>query len=113
MNLQTASKFEINKAVAESFGYIVKPQIGKQDFVFIENPDFDIGHEGVDYCNQWEDAGSIIHNYKIDLIHDRNEGKVTAGSIIPGSENKRYDFKFTNENPLVAAMVVYLMIKGK
>ena len=104
MDIQKASNFEINKAVAETFGYVVKDQIGKNDFVFIENPDFDLGHEGLNYCNQWEDAGPIIQDNRISIEATFYETSNTWSA-------HRLDHRSINQNPLRAAMEVYLMMK--
>lgn len=106
MNLQTASDFEINKAVAESLGYIVKDQVGDMATAFLFDPPFDIGYEGVDYCNQWQDAGPIIQKNNIGILPPDD---LTSGWM-GGSQNQ--DFWCFNENPLRAAMECYLMIKG-
>ena len=105
MDIKKASNYEINKAVAESFGYVVKDQIGKHNFAFIENPDFDIGNEGLNYCNQWEDAGPIIQDNRITLSAPSLENNnMWAASFL--------DCRSIATNPLRAAMEVYLMMKA-
>lgn len=110
MNIKKASNYEINKAVAETFGYVVKAQIGKNDFVFIDQPDFDLQIE-FDYCNQWEDAGPIIQDNEIGI---RPPDILSPGWMASNSANGKNnsDIFVSNKNPLRAAMEVYLMIKA-
>lgn len=54
-----------------------------------------------DPCNSWADAGSIIEKNKINLVVDQNVW-------IAVSERRA----IKHENPLRAAMVIFLMIKG-
>ena len=107
MNLQTASDFEINKAVAESLGYVVNPQTGNQNIAYLVDPPFSIGYAGVDYCNQWQDAGPVIQDNKISLA----PGKATA-NVWFASCDRRAIVAHMNASPLRAAMEVYLTMKA-
>lgn len=109
MNLRTASDFEINKAVAESLGHKVRAYGGH---VFLDG--IDIGPNGVDYCNQWEDAGAIIQGSEIAILPpDGLTGGWMAAKEIHINCNCAIegDAVAFNKNPLRAAMEVYLMMK--
>ena len=112
MNLKTASDFEINKAVAESLGYVVNPKIGDNDTAFLVDPPFDIGHLGVDYCNQWQDAGPVIKDNEISITSPDDTGTVfwEASASTP-DDGCRFCYGSESENPLRAAMECYLMMK--
>lgn len=102
MDIQKASNYVINKAVAESFGYVVKAQIGKYEFVLTEETDF-LEDREFDYCSQWEDAGPIIYDNKIALT--------PPDELIVAWLASKDEYSSLNKNPLRAAMEVYLMMK--
>ena len=58
-----------------------------------------------DYCNNWSDAGPIITASKINIQFDKYaDGIVSATGFVHGQ-------KYEHENPLRAAMIVFLMMK--
>jgi len=60
-----------------------------------------------DYCGSWADAGPIIQEEKIDLTFMDIENCWCAGKVTP-----EVFIDCTNHNPLRAAMIVFLMMKG-
>ncbi|WP_241597723.1 phage protein NinX family protein [Rosenbergiella epipactidis] len=105
MNYQEMSDFEINCRV--HFRNYDKLRFEKGKFYYSDRS----GREMVigkylykfdrpDYCNSWADAGPIIQENKIPLNPFR--GEWVAG--------ERRNVK--DKNPLRAAMIVFLMMKG-
>ncbi len=57
-------------------------------------------------CNSWSDAGPIIQKNKIDLCFGDLVHETLKGSCMA-----HYDeYSFTHDNPLRAAMIVFLMM---
>ena len=65
------------------------------------------GKEGMvpDYCNNWEDAGKVIFENRISISFDQ-DGIGTATGWSNGCA-----VGWCDKNPLLAAMVVFLMMK--
>lgn len=126
MNYEEMSDFEINKCVAEAAGMelssdhsgayvgVVRRSIGSR-------PNY--GH--VNYCNNPSDAWTIIVKNKIRIspvmhMSDDNgeyicNGMWEAGTLW-GDDGAFYNSKYneaSNENPLRAAMIVFLMMQGQ
>lgn len=60
-----------------------------------------------DYCNSWADMGPIIVEYRIDIYFD-DFGYAEACK----SWNYGQGLEFKDKNPLRAAAIVFLMMKG-
>ncbi|MGM7745397.1 phage protein NinX family protein [Yersinia enterocolitica] len=100
--------FEINKAVANYLGKDIQPDccqdMGNAGFgdVILQNGD------SKDYCNNPADAWPIIARNEISIIFNWNEyGLHVALSELPG------EYLETRDNPLRAAMIVFLMMKDR
>ncbi|MDU2730484.1 MULTISPECIES: phage protein NinX family protein [Pantoea] len=114
MNYSEMSDFEINAAVAA----IIHPGMKITNFageavVWFGNLETRV----VRYCNSWADAGPIIQNNLISLDSVYDFTDETEGFIEPtGMWNcvgisKGEDFcRAEHENPLRAAMIVFLMM---
>ena len=108
MKYNEATNFEINKAVAEAlYGDRVHVEKIISDksvghYVFID------GFGPVNYCESPSDAWPIILEHKINLIFKwgAKEPLWTACNKMALVSGSKVEFK--NENPLRAAMIVYL-----
>lgn len=103
MNYSEMSDFEINKAVAIAEGHSC--YYGDGSFTNgLMGRKVTVKGNGVvgcmDFCNSWADAGPIIEKYGICLI-PLKKGWLTG---INGVDVK-------NDNPLRAAMIVFLMMQ--
>lgn len=71
----------------------------------------------IDYCNDWAYGGLIIQKYKLSIMFDWEvEGLYTATGGATEQRNLGSYVKlveFTHENPLRAAMIVYLIMNGE
>lgn len=65
-----------------------------------------------DYCNSWADAGPIIQSSKISIIHDCMAEPQDGGCWLARPTYGYEKEKARNDNPLRAAMIVFLMTKG-
>ena len=93
MDYETATDFEINEAVAEGLGaYGI---CGHWGDVLVKNTPFDP-------CNSWADAGPIIVENRISIIAHR-------GSF--SAYNFGQTILYKSDNPLRAAMIVFLKMK--
>ena len=118
MNYSELSDFQINKLVAEKLG------VQLEQTTFFSNPPSDdcfalgrmVGNtfKVVDYCNNPSDAWPIILENKIDIEHpDERYGSIatcTARDICGSPIQVDYGI---DENPLRAAMIVFLMMGDK
>lgn len=107
-NYSELSDFEINKRVAESLGLYARAKSNCVNYGTDENS-VSVGFGGcmrtVDYCNNWADAGQIIVENKI-------------CTVAPDGINDEWcayswddEHEWWHENPLRAAMIVFLMMK--
>ena len=108
------SDFEINKAVALSLGIEVVEWDGK---IFggverkIDNVTSVIGV--IDYCNNPSDAWPLIESNLICLMADVFCEPQDGGKWIAQPAYGWQHERVRNDNPLRAAMIVYLMMKDE
>lgn len=107
MDYSQLSDFEINKRVGIALGKELMPD-DCQDFglsgfpeLMLRNGDFK------DYCNDPADAWSIIVGSKINIRFGAEGMDCEAQFIQCGRES----VEFYHENPLRAAMIVFLMMQ--
>ncbi|WP_371357025.1 phage protein NinX family protein [Salmonella enterica] len=119
MDYSQLSDFEINKRVAEVIykdrdGLFVARNLPSREEVTIvaEINSEDICIAAADYCNNPADAWPIITGNHISLMHDESLGKWCAGKPywVDGCE-WQLDIDVTDENPLRAAMIFFLMMQ--
>ena len=125
MNYEDMSDFEINGAVAAiATGDVV---VGFDDMAPAPTDDgvqviYKVGVSGefLDYCNNPNDAFPIIFENKISLITTKEDKYWNAGlpNLVEGCWDFVADengncmlFESYGENPLRAAMIVFLMMK--
>ncbi|WP_241610269.1 phage protein NinX family protein [Rosenbergiella epipactidis] len=94
MNYQEMSDFEIRRKVGD---------VLKVNWVQGLHFSFKGGLREFDPCNSWADAGPIIQESKIGIRE--YDGWWEARSYIP-------EYAYCQKNPLRAAMIVFLMMKG-
>ncbi|WP_336658054.1 phage protein NinX family protein [Leclercia adecarboxylata] len=115
MDYSKPSDFEINKAVAEiaiSGDWFLEPTDESPSWLV------NLGVEGrntvklPDYCNNPADAWPIITRNYISLMYEESLGKWCAGKPywVDGCE-WQLDIDVIDENPLRAAMIVFLMMQ--
>lgn len=110
MNYSEMSDFEINKAVCEVIlpnRLVIKSKSRPPAACVIDCN----MNRWFDYCNSWADAGPIIERYMICLVADvfaepQDGGKWVAQPAY-GWDNERV----RSDNPLRAAMIVFLMMQ--
>ena len=112
MNYGTMSDFEINKAVAETLGFKLsdgqhyKPSVG-----YFRKTTEGSAFTTFNPCNNPADAWPIILENKISIEADSKV--IGEWSALGGNFNGlKYDVESSHENPLRAAMIVFLKIKG-
>ena len=116
MNYETATDFDINKAVAEALGRNIADEqyldYGDRDENIVLSPTMTDKNAGVDYCNNPSDAWPIILENRISIIFtdipkieraEKNYGSGYVQSVVA---------RHRNENPLRAAMIVFLKMQG-
>ena len=104
MNYEKLSDFEINKAVAKLLGVEVQEWNGKIFGGVERNVDNVTSVAGViDYCNNPSDAMPILIDNRISLTWVN--GECRASSVLRGYH------EFSCGNAMLAAMIVYLMMK--
>lgn len=103
MDYSKMSDFEINKAVGESTGEALNTEETLN--LVIRNS---TGRR-FDPCNSWADAGPIIAESKINIEFHEWKNDV----IKPYAMNSRTGLATYHENPLRAAMIVFLMMHDK
>lgn len=112
MNYAEMSDFEINKKICDLFW----PELSKSNIC--RNKNFEQGGSAVyikngyggfarDYCNSWADAGPIIQEYGIGLMLFK-KSDAAAWDVSCGLLSAK---KINHENPLRAAMIVFLMMQ--
>lgn len=106
MNYAQMSDFEINSAVAAAKGYDtnVKQHFGEAGLSSVKTT------EGtLDFCNSWADAGPIIQGNYLSIECD-DMFDVPMSSSYWKAHNPKGNH-YTDENPLRAAMIVFLMMQ--
>tara|TARA_R110000851_G_C12628563_1_gene517511 strand:- start:66 stop:407 length:342 start_codon:yes stop_codon:yes gene_type:complete len=110
MNYEAAGDFDINKAVAEALSLKISSDqymgYGDRDENVVLLSVLSEGDKAVDYCNNPSDAWPIIVKNRISLefIQSVHDGKRYCRAFI--SLNT-----WSSENPLRAAMIVFLKMK--
>lgn len=111
------SDFEINKWIAVELapdGYIginKSPRSDSEVVVTTENGEGCTKNSYVDYCNNPSDAWPLIRENRISLRpDDMYEEAPHSGYWRADNEDGNH---FHHENPLRAAMIVYLMMKDE
>ena len=112
MDYSKLSDFEINKLVAERLGYtdVSKESVNCVGVRVNKSSTFA-------YCNNPADAWPIILENKISVIYNKYDELYTACSNYCHSwgcefgDMVEFDNDTGNENPLRAAMIVFLMMK--
>lgn len=119
MNYEKLSDFEINKLIAVKLapnGCIVineSPRSDSEVVVTTENGDGCTKNSYVDYCNNPSDAWEIIDSNLICLMADVFCEPQDGGKWIAQPAYGWQHERVRNDNPLRAAMIVYLMMKDK
>ena len=111
MNYAEMSDAEINVAVAK-----IIFQNDQCITPYNHRPDVQIFHRNnchsfFDYCNLWSDAGPIIQKNKIAIVPDGTEWVASTDTYFVDGAEWSIDGLW-NDNPLRAAMIVFLMMKG-
>lgn len=97
MNYQEMSDHEISCEVGRKISFA--------DYILAKN-------KQVNYCNSWADAGPIIQENGIAILPFR-DGIWTASSDVDFLDGVEWNISgIDDKNPLRAAMVVFLMMKG-
>ena len=111
-NYSKMSDFEINKAVALSIGIEVVEWDGKIYGGLERNIDNVTSVIGViDYCNNQSDAWPLIESNLICLMADVFCEPQDGGKWIAQPAYGWQHERVRNDNPLRAAMIMYLMMK--
>lgn len=104
MNYSEMSDFEINREVAGKVGgFLAKDIFEEEQTIFKWHPGNK--YSKFDPCNSWADAGPIIENSGIGIM------PMFAGWRAASERGCRDYTSIANENPLRAAMIVFLMIQ--
>lgn len=114
MNYAEMSDFEINGMIAEStqkFGDYTQAR----GLTFIHEYGEPVGEFGAlclgwkefDPCNSWADAGPIIQQQELGIV------KVPNGWCATHDSNEHGGIYTVDQNPLRAAMIVFLMMQEK
>lgn len=119
MDYENMSDFEINKRVAE-IKYPEAEDIPTQDEAWVDNDTecqviIEVGRHGFkfDQCNNPSDAWKIIVENKISLcLHSDDKKEWFAFNGFFSLNDMAYSYEHKSENPLRAAMIVYLMMQG-
>lgn len=117
MNYSELSDFEINMAVAHLLGATVETS---SNLTACFKPDFEVSVlspggpvSKFDPCNSWSDAGPIIQKNNISILIDDTTKKWSSASVQDFTNVSAYKFGNCHENPLRAAMIVFLMMQEK
>lgn len=114
-NYPAMTDFEINKAVAIASGYAEENcefgWTGKPDVGVEWNEETGYPIKSFDYCNSWADAGPIIEKHRIAIkpVALYVGGYRWFASV--GEDDLA--IKAADQNPLRAAMLVFLMTHAK
>lgn len=103
MNYEEMSDFQINKRVASKFGLAPLTYPHDADMRSVGVRHSDTWYEWFDYCNNPSDAMPILIKMKIGFKWVN--GSCTASSVMRGYHES------TSNNPLRAAMIVFLMMQ--
>lgn len=113
MNYSDMSDIEISKAVGDLLGVKWAFKDAKNDILAVWNG---AKIESFNPCASWGDAGKIIEENKISFLCDFDHPDWLAYSDVnlygQGKTPRFEGFKSSHENPLRAAMIVFLMIKA-
>lgn len=96
MNYQEMSDEQINDAVAVARGYKIT-EINGWAMHQVSGDDL-----CTDFCNSWADAGPVIH---------KNAIGISPSADVWHAYGPDEDFVHSHQNPLRAAMIVFLMMK--
>ncbi len=112
MNYSEMTDFEINKRVAELIGGFIEEDIfEKEQTIFRHHVSGKYSH--FDPCTSWADAGPIIERHMIclaaDVFAETQDGGKWVAQPAYGWDSERV----RSDNPLRAAMIVFLMMKEK
>jgi hypothetical protein len=119
---ESMSDFEINKAVAVALGYKPEPDDEYRAMSMIglsTKPDESVmWYEGktyrsADYCNNPSDAWPIIVESGISMIRVQGSDYCGMHAGLSFRDGMTSDHAYHSENPLRAAMIVYLMMMEK
>jgi len=109
MNYDTATDFDINKAVAEALGILHEANT-LEEIVWAKVPsDFEEGQEQIvifSPCENPSDAWPIIVESGIDVLQNSNDATAFRPSGVNGAP-----VDYTHKNGLRAAMIVFLKLK--
>ena len=106
MNYETMSDNELNMMVADLRGGYAGNVHDSESMVKVSDPNSGgLFYMEVDYCNNPSDAMPILIEMKIGFKW--LNGSCTASSVLRGYHES------TSDNPLRAAMVVFLMMKDE
>lgn len=110
MNYQEMSDKEINLEVLRIFHPDIEHMCMSEsgEYFYHCGPDGNGFYQidVIDYCNSWADAGPIAHRNKINLYFSNNE------NMAEHRQTGKKSITCTDYNPLRAAMIVFLMMKG-
>ncbi len=107
MNYQEMSDTQINVEVAKALGFDSKPFLEA-----VESGDKPLYGERFDPCNSWADAGPIIQENRITIINENLSIPVAVNDCYGWYCDEDKPLHCRNENPLRAAMILFLMMKG-
>jgi hypothetical protein len=117
MNYESMSDFEINKLVAKTIPVMLNddqspPYKCKESSVMVN----DIVNEfEFNPCNNPSDAWSIIIDNKISIMNDVNTWEASIdfdGDLLIDGTDEVLTECYAHENPLRAAMIVFLMMQN-
>jgi hypothetical protein len=116
MNYETASDFEINKAVAEALGHELTQfshiKVGRQWCIKEPVGDDWVPQKIPNYCEDWNEAGPIILKNMISLKDTLSGPYWKAEKEIDDGEAQYTIAEFVSDEPLRAAMIVYLKMQA-
>lgn len=118
MNYNEMTDLEINKAVALALGCHIRKSAYDTDYYFTDDCkawDKCAPHgpvENFDPCNSWTDAGPIIQDNKITVLHDEQLGWCAGVAYwVDGYEFGFSKCEYAHPNPLRAGMITFLMMQ--
>lgn len=115
MNYEEMSDLQINLLVADAIGVDAAENSGVVYGAVKHGGDNVVSVIGVvDYCNNPSDAWPIISESKINLVSPiETRNSWTASHTKGGGNWNLNDASVVHENPLRAAMIVFLMMQEK
>lgn len=117
MDYSKLSDFEINKRVATSLGYRLYKDGSSNQHNHVSVEDYGkCGSISMEWCNNSEEAWSVIYKNKISIMWMTEEKQWCAwanGELEEGCWEWKYcpDDYSHDDNPLRAAMIVFLMMQ--